>query len=110
MCVSVQPLCSADAATSRKHQPKEKGISVQSRYVKGTEVEFLFLHQEVSLFRHAPISLPVRGPPEDCYFCSYSILCLFHFLFYCFCFVLFCFSYLIPSDVNFEPLKSKRLT
>ena len=55
MCICSQPVCSADVVTSWRHNAllgqmhvlqlaveRKKLTSAQSRYVKGTEEEFLF--------------------------------------------------------------------
>ena len=43
--------------------------------------------RDTPLFRHAPISLLIRGLQGNCYFCI-------------FLFIVFLFSYLIPTDVK----------
>ena len=78
---------------------ERKRTSAQSRYIKGTEKEFLFRHNETPLFRYAPISLPIRGSLGDSYFCTYFISCLFYFQCYCLLFI----SYLSPTDTPRDP-------
>ena len=96
MCLRVQRVRSAEAASSRKHNAlQNSGLSMHmrsllaakrkrcvrpSRYGKGFWERVFLWHQEAFLFKHAPISLPARGLPGNCYFyicpryCPFSLL------------------------------------
>ena len=87
--VCVQLACSADTATSRKQcAAKASGLSKhllllateRKRSICSFEVcqgksrSISLWHQKAPLFRHAPVSLPVRGLLEDSYFLSIYFL------------------------------------
>ena len=104
MCACGQSVCSADAATRRRRhgllgqkasrhvcsnlQLREKGMSSQSKYVKGTEVEYLFgAKKPIFSGIHGLCVLSEPPPRGNCYFI---------FIFYV---IVFNISNLIPTNL-----------
>ena len=94
----LRPLTFANThAPTGSQEKKEKATSIQARYVKGTEEEFLFGVRKPSFSGIHKIVLSCQWLPGRLLFCYLFYFMFFLFLSYFLCYWVLFFSYLIPT-------------